>query len=87
MSKIAEYRDIHDEPKSKSTVLISKFSEQIRKDVSLIHRSEGWEPAGAMARWTDEHWAVNYMIDNAIHGQRYRTEIEAKQHFDRLTTV
>jgi hypothetical protein len=52
--------------------------------VRLEHYTAGYEPAGAMARWTDEGWAVRWTMNHARHGQRYRTFDEARAHFERL---
>jgi len=87
MKSPINYGQIGDAPRSNRTVLSEKWSPKIRTDVRLVHATEGYEPAGAMARWTDEFWAIHYMVDGAINGRRYRTLPEAEQHFDRLTRI
>ena len=86
MTKLCEYRDLGDAPRSKRTTLAARpgaFGQQH----ALIHGSAGWEPAGPVARWTDEYWAhaVTY-LDGTKHGHRFKAETAARERFDRFST-
>jgi len=84
MKSPIEYRDVPENGLAKKTDITDGWSKRINGRVYLRHSTEGYECAGSMARWTDEYWAVNFMIDGSVHGQRYRTLSEAERHFDRL---
>ena len=42
-------------------------------ELRLEHHTAGYEPAGSMARWTDERWSVGTDVDGAYHGICYLT--------------
>ena len=51
-------------------------------EVYLYKVSAGWEAAGSGIRIVGDSFAVNFFIDNATHGQRFKTLAEAKEYFD-----
>lgn len=69
--KITEYAAIKNAPRSHKTVM------KIVGKYTLHHATAGYEPAGSMARWTKEYYAVVFTLDGAEHGQRFRTAQEA----------
>jgi hypothetical protein len=50
----------------------------------LIHHSAGYEPAGSMARYTQERWSVTVYDphSNETHGRSFRALSDAQPHFD-----
>ena len=89
MSRIAEYRDIENEPHSKTTVLKHGHKPgNLSREYLLKHHSAGWEPAGAIARWTDEKWSVVfYSSDGALNGRSFKTLQEAESLFIKWTST
>jgi hypothetical protein len=89
MTKLAEYRDVNDGNRSKSSILNHANPNKVRSTVYLRYVAHGYEPAGSVARWTDGYYSVRFLLDSAFHGQRYaltKTGLEqAQAHFDRLT--
>ena len=41
------------------------------KRFTLIHGTEGYEPAGSCARHTTEYWAIEQYIDGNLHGRKF----------------
>lgn len=83
MAKIAEYRDIKEQPKAQCEVVASAptrigYSERF-ETCELQRVSAGWEPAGSVARWTDGYWAVRYWLDGAQHGKSFYLTPEGEQ--------
>lgn len=83
---IAEYGSYPHELSTRITVLDHSYMQMVRATVYLIHSTGGYEPAGSVARSVGEYWAVRWQrADGSIHGARYKTEREARAHFDRLS--
>ncbi len=78
---VVEYSEVTDQNRSIPTML--KQVEYQGRTYSLIHRTSGYEPAGSMARWTNEIWSVTALYDGTPHGRRFKTEAEARDLFDR----
>jgi len=66
MARLAEYGAIKGETISKREVIRTEGKYR------LEYITSGWEPAGAMARWTDGYWAVRFDCDGAVHGRRFK---------------
>lgn len=65
-------------------VLDSFYMRDWRTDVQLVHYEAGLQLAGSGTTPRPEAWGVRYERFNAVHGQRYKTLAEAKEHFTRL---
>jgi hypothetical protein len=85
MTQLAEYRDVNDSNRARGTILREAFSKKVNTCVRLIAVTEGWEPAGSVARWTDGYFAVRFERDGATNGQRYNSMLDATAHYLRLT--
>ena len=86
--KLAEYKDVNSSNRSSITTLHKSYSSKVRADVSLVHASSGYEPAGSVARWTDGYYAVRWTdCTGSIQGRRYRLDNmeSAADHFYDLT--
>lgn len=83
--RLAEYGQIKDAPRSKVTVIDRRYVESKRREYRLEHGTAGYEPAGSIARWTDEYWAVRFDLDGARHGQVSRDEAKMRALFDKWT--
>lgn len=44
----------------------------------LTQATAGYEPAGAMLRWTDGYWAVTFRDGGASNGRRFRPDGEGE---------
>jgi hypothetical protein len=83
---IIEYRDLTDKNRSIRTVLAEGMG-AFGRQCKLIHKTEGYEPAGSCCRHTKEAWgAISTNFDGTTYGQWYKTEPEARAHFERVTT-
>ncbi len=72
-----------DAPISKRTVLQSGV-DRFGNDCRVEHISEGWTPAGSLARWQKECWAYAFTDRHGtIGGQQYLTLAGAEAHFSR----
>ena len=84
---IAEYHDIKNAPKSVVTILASNPNPvNLGRVYNLKHHTAGYECAGAMARWTEEHWSVTFYSDSAINGRAFKSEEQARELFTVWTT-
>lgn len=81
---IKEYRDLKPEDESEVKIL-AKGIAAFNREYTLKHHTAGYEPAGSCARYAEEKFSVTYPFDNAIHGKAFKTEIEAKEYFDKHT--
>lgn len=84
-----EYSQVGDN-RSRVTILAKGirhygYKDDLVHEYTFSHRSAGYEPAGSMARWTDERWSVLFMSDGATHGRSFSTEQAAREHFERVT--
>lgn len=83
---LCEYRDLPpDAPRAIPVVLetgLGKFG----RHVSLEAIPAGWALAGAVSRWDNGCFRVSTVIDNAIHGRRFKTLDEAREIFTKWTT-
>lgn len=52
----------------------------------LTHKTEGYEPAGSCARYTKELYGCLFTGRHTNGGQWYKTQSEARAHFERVTT-
>lgn len=81
-----EYKDIKDDEFSKRTILASGMG-SFNRNYDLVHKTAGYECAGSCARYTNESWgAIATNRDGTTSGQWYKTETEAREHFERVTT-
>lgn len=55
---------------------------------TLVHKTAGYEVAGSGTRHTNEGWGAiaTSKQTGATYGQWYKTESEAREHFERVTT-
>ena len=82
-----EYRDIHPSNMSVKTTH-AEASGAFGAVYRLVHKTAGYECAGSCARYTDAAWGAiaTSAMDGTMFGQWYKTEAEARTHFDRVTT-
>jgi hypothetical protein len=85
MTELAEYSEVNDTNRARHTILREAFSTKVKTDVRLVAVTEGWEPAGSVARWTDGYFAVQFNRLGGIHGARYQSMLDATAHYLRLT--
>ncbi len=83
LPQVTDYGNIKTEHLVKCTVLetgttINGFN------LKLIEIPAGWACAGSMARWDQACLAVQFLVDGAMHGRRFKAYPEAKGMFDRL---
>lgn len=85
MPATKEYGELTSADHSIRTTLASGIGKYGSK-WSLVHRTAGYECAGSCARYTKECWSVDYeRRDGITGGQSYKTEAEARAHFERVT--
>ena len=53
------------------------------REYILYHKTAGYEPAGSMARWTEERYGVSFFEHIASHGRMFLTESEARTLFNK----
>lgn len=81
-----EYRDLTDADRAVRTVLATGIG-AFNRPYRLIHTTAGYGLAGSCARHTGEAWGVIATNrDGTTSGQWYKTEAEARAHFERVTT-
>ena len=81
----AEYGTFPDSELSKFTVL-KKATGAFSRPYELVHKTEGYEPAGSCARFTKEAWgSLSYDRNGTCHGFWFKTLEEAEQVFERFT--
>lgn len=87
MPHTKEYRDLTDADKSIKTIHATAMG-AFKARYNLIHKTAGYEPAGSCARYTEEYWGAigTSARDGTTFGQWYKTEAEAREHFERVTT-
>ena len=87
MKSPVEYGSYTDDQRSKVTTLDSGKSPEgeYPRQFYLKHHSAGYEPAGSMARWTDERWGVTFDQGGAINGRRFLTLPPAQDLFNKWT--
>lgn len=81
-----EYSTYGDEEASKRTLLATEYSPRLGRNVRLMHKTAGYEPAGSCARFTQELWGALYDLDWSTAGQWFKTEAEARKYFNKLIT-
>lgn len=81
----AEYGSLApDAPMSKRIVLAMAY-DRFGNECRLEEVTEGWTPAGSLARWQDPCYAYAYAArDGSRGGRQYRTLEEARAHFDKV---
>lgn len=85
MNATMEYRDLTAANRSIRTIISG--APGFRAHWQLIHKTAGYECAGSCARLTSESWgAIAQSEDGTTYGQWYKTESEAREHFERVTT-
>lgn len=85
MKKSVEYSQVNDTNRSEVTLLKTGVS-SLGNLYRLEHYTAGYEPAGSRARWTNEGWAVRFNSGGSVHGRRFKTEKEAIDRFNEVTT-
>ncbi|MDE2020167.1 MAG: hypothetical protein KGJ13_07530 [Patescibacteria group bacterium] len=86
MKRIAEYGTVADENMSRRTVLKTGKG-AFDRPFELLHKTEGYEPAGSCLRYTKEAYgAISYNRDGTRGGQWFLTLAEAETAFNRWTT-
>lgn len=69
---LAEFGDdVNDSNRAQRTVLYDRYVESKRRTYRLVSVSAGFEPAGAVAKWTNGYYAVLYEMGGARHGQQF----------------
>ena len=90
MTRICEYDQVNEGNQSHRILLQTGVSVSTTRSVSrkyfLSHHTEGFEPAGSMARWTQEKWTVRFYLDGSYHGRQFDTEHDARVYFHERTT-
>lgn len=82
---VCEYGRI---PPGESMVTRTVVAQKIhrRRLKRLEARTAGWTIAGSCLRWDNGRWAVVWdESDGTRHGRSWRTEVEARKHWDGLT--
>lgn len=80
-----EYRNISPHEMSVATILKSAYGAFNRR-YDLIHRTEGYKPAGSAAIYIKEQWVVTYPLDGATHGKAFLNLHDAQDYFETYTT-
>lgn len=71
---------------SKRTVLDTGRNDYTGATVTLVHRTEGYEPAGSLCRDATEAWGAMYeMRDGTCGGTWYNNEADARARFAKMT--
>lgn len=85
MKIIKEYSQLTAADRSIRTIIAGAPGS--RAHWQLIHKTAGYECAGSCARYTGEAWgAIAKSNSGTTYGQWYKTEAEAREHFDRVST-
>lgn len=84
---VSEYRAIgNNAPWSKETVIETAPSKlTARRTIRLVEISEGWTPAGSLARWQEARYGVRFNEDGCLHGRQFKTIDEARATFEAWT--
>jgi hypothetical protein len=64
-----------DLPLSTRTVLGAARTNSIL--FTLVHATAGYEPAGSMARWTNESWGACYQLKDGTQGGQWFSTLQA----------
>lgn len=55
------------------------------RTIRVVEITEGWTPAGSLARWQDPCFGVRFNEDGCLHGRSFKTRDEAMARFAALT--
>jgi hypothetical protein len=87
MKYTVECQEVNDSNRAKRTVIKSARNDNLRATYTLTHTTAGYEPAGSMARYTEESWGVLYTTDNGAMGGEWFKSLEyASNRFDAIIT-
>ena len=87
MTRICEYTQVNEGNRSHKILLQTGVATvgHGSRGYFLSHHTEGFEPAGNMARWTQEKWTVRFYLDGSYHGRQFNTEHDARVYFHERT--
>jgi hypothetical protein len=70
---------------SRRTVLETGHNDYTGATVTLVYRTEGWEPAGSLCRDACEAWGAMYELrDGTQGGTWYKSEDDARARFEKM---
>lgn len=79
IGSMIEYAQIPADSSTRVDQIAQGVMKQFRRDCYLIHSTEGYEPAGSMARWTNEYYAVIfYDASGSRNGRRFKASDKAQ---------
>lgn len=55
------------------------------RKIRVVEITEGWTPAGSLARWQDARYGVRFNEDGCLHGRQFKTLPEAMACFEAWT--
>lgn len=73
-------------PWSKESVIETASSKlSPKRIIRLVEISEGWTPAGSLARWQEARYGVRFNEDGCLHGRQFKSIDEARATFEAWT--
>lgn len=79
MMMVSEYRAIGDNAPWSKEIKIAEAPSNRRASrmIRVVELTEGWTPAGSLARWQEASFGVRFNEDGCLFGRRFKTEAEA----------
>lgn len=79
MTMVSEYRAVGNNAPWSKEIKINEAPSKLsaRRLIRVVELTEGWTPAGSLARWQEQRFAVRFNEDGCLHGRQFKTQEEA----------
>ena len=77
--QVSEYGAIGDNAPWSREIKITEAPSKLlaSRIIRVVELTEGWTPAGSMARWQEARFGVRFNENGCLHGRQFKTEAEA----------